>query len=379
MIGAIIGDVIGSRFELNNTHENEFELFTEESTFTDDTVLTVAVSNALVCETEFANKIKEYGLKYPNAGYGKLFKNWLFDRGGIKGNSYGNGSAMRISSIALAFDNLDIVLDKIKESCLATHNHIDAIRGAQAIGSCIFHARNNKSKEYIKIFIEDNFQYNLNFTLDSIRDTYKFDSSCNGSVPQSIVAFLESEDFIHSIKLAISIGGDSDTIAAMTASISEAYYKFIPEDVICNCFDRLPLDLKDNIISFFIKYPKCLSEKGYEYFILPILSAENAIDGKDNRFEVLENLLIGIIDIKGEKIVYNDGSKSANTEPYNNRYYEKDAVLVKRISDNKTFVSISGGGYIERTTMCWPPFELETPIFIECSERLFNSLFSVKA
>ena len=171
MLGAIIGDVIGSRFELNNTHNTEFELFTDKSIFTDDTVLTIAISSALVCETEFAIKIKEYGLKYPDAGYGKLFKNWLFNREGIKGNSYGNGSAMRISSIALAFDNLDIVLDKIKESCLATHDHIDAIRGAQAIGSCIFHARNNKSKEYIKTFIEENFQYNLDFSLDSIRDT----------------------------------------------------------------------------------------------------------------------------------------------------------------------------------------------------------------
>jgi len=378
MLGAIIGDVIGSRFELNNTHELEFELFTEESTFTDDTVLTVAISNALVYKTEFAIKIKEYGLKYPNAGYGYLFKNWLFDRDGLKGNSYGNGSAMRISSIALAFDNLDIVLEKIEESCLITHDHIDAIRGAKAIGSCIFHARNNKSKEFIKIYIEENFHYNLNFTLNSIRETYKFDSSCNGSVPQSIVAFLESEDFIHSIKLAISIGGDSDTIAAMTGSISEAYYKIIPEDVLCRCLDRLPLDLKDSIMSFFIKYPKFIYEKGCDYFNLSMLSAENAIDGKDNRFDVIDKLLIGIVDIKGEQLVYNDGTKLANAEPYNNRYYEKDAVLIKRISDNKTFIAISGGGYIERTTICWPPFEIEIPIFIECSERLFNSLFSVK-
>lgn len=378
MLGAIIGDIIGSRFELNNTHEIEFELFTEESSFTDDTVLTIAISNALVYETEFSIKIKEYGLKYPNAGYGKLFKNWLFDRDGLKGNSYGNGSAMRISSIALAFDNLDIVLEKIEESCLNTHNHIDAIRGAKAIGSCIFHARNNKSKEFIKSYIEKNFQYDLNFTLDSIRETYKFDSSCNGSVPQSIVSFLESEDFLHSIKLAISIGGDSDTIAAMTGAISEAYYKDIPEDILCSCLDRLPLELKDNLISFYIKYPKFISEKGYDYFKLSMLSAENAIDGKDVRFEVIDKLLIGIVDVNGEKLVYNDGSKSASAEPYNNRYYERDAILIKRISDNKTFIAISGGGYIERTTMCWPPFELETHIFIECSEKLFNSLFSIK-
>ncbi len=378
MLGAIIGDIIGSRFELNNTHEIEFELFTEESTFTDDTVLTIAVSNALVYETEFAIKIKEYGLKYPNAGYGKLFKNWLFDRDGVKGISYGNGSAMRISSIALAFDNLDIVLEKIEESCLITHGHIDAIRGAKAIGSCIFHARNNKSKEFIKTYIEENFQYNLNFTLDSIRETYKFDSSCNGSVPQSIVAFLESEDFIHSIKLAISIGGDSDTIAAMTGSISEAYYKVIPEDILCNCLDKLPLDLKDNLMSFYIKYPAFLTNKGCEIFKMPILRAENIVVGLDTGFDIIKKVLIGIIDENGSKIIYNDGSKSVSAEPYNNRYYEKDAVLIKRISDNKTFIVISGGGYIERTTMCWPPFELETPIFIECSERLYNSLFSVK-
>ncbi|WP_446773704.1 ADP-ribosylglycohydrolase family protein [Macellibacteroides fermentans] len=378
MLGAIIGDVIGSRFELNNTHEIDFELFSEDCSFTDDTVLTVAISKALVYETEFAIKIKEYALKYPNAGYGKMFKNWLYDKNEIKGNSYGNGSAMRISSIALAFDNLDIVLKKIEESCLMTHNHIDAIRGAKAIGSCIFHARNNKSKKYIKTYIEEHFHYNLDFTLDSIRGIYKFDSSCNGSVPQSIVSFLESKDFIHAIRLAISIGGDSDTIAAMTGSIAEAYYKAIPEEIICQCFERLTFDLKDDILGYYIKYPNFLSEKEIEYFSLNVLSAEKLIEGKNDNYKVVEKSLIGIIDDKGEKVIYNDGTKLPSTEPYNNRYYEKNAVLIRRCNDSKTFIVIVGGGYIERTSLCWPPFELERPIFIECSDKLFHSLFPIK-
>lgn len=377
MLGSIIGDIIGSRFELNNTHDIDFELFTNESKFTDDTVLTVAVSNALVYKTDYALKIKEYGLKYPNAGYGKLFKNWLFERDGPKGNSYGNGSAMRVSPIAYVYDDLELVLNEIEASCLITHNHEDAIRGAKAIGSCIFLANKNKNKEFIKSYVENNFHYNLDFTIKSIRGIYKFDSSCNGSVPQAIVAFLEADSFIDSIKLAISIGGDSDTIAAMTGAISEAYYKVIPEDIICNSLDRLTIDLKDDILKFYSKYTNILILKGIEFFELPIRIAESLIENKSNEFSIVQRSLIGVIDERGEKIIYNDGTKLPNQESYSNRYYEKVGALVRRKVDNKLFLTVYGGGYLEGTSFCWPPYEIERPIFIECTERLFNSFFSI--
>ena len=232
MIGAIIGDVIGSRFEKNNIKTKDFELFTSVCCFTDDTVLTIAIADCILNSKDYSSTVKEYGRAFPFAGYGGTFKKWL--AGIITGpyNSWGNGSAMRVSPIGFAFNDEAKILEEAKQSAIITHNHEEGVKGAQAIAMAIFLARTGSSKQEIKTYIESKFGYDLNRTIDEIRPIYKFDVSCQGSVPESIIAFLESENFEDAIRTAISIGGDSDTIACMTGAIAEAYYKSIPIEML---------------------------------------------------------------------------------------------------------------------------------------------------
>ncbi|MEM6725800.1 MAG: ADP-ribosylglycohydrolase family protein, partial [Bacteroidota bacterium] len=209
MLGAIAGDIIGSRFERNNLKSKEFELFDSASRFTDDTVLTVAIADALLTKTPYATTVRNYARNYPFAGYGGTFKQWMF--GLISGpyNSWGNGSAMRVSPIGFAFNTVEQVLEEAKRSAEITHNHPEGIKGAQAVALSILLARQGTSKEAIKSEIESRFQYDLSRSLDAIRPVYQFDVSCQGSVPEAIIAFLESTDFEDAIRNAISIGGDS--------------------------------------------------------------------------------------------------------------------------------------------------------------------------
>ncbi|GAB5493733.1 MAG: ADP-ribosylglycohydrolase family protein [Phototrophicaceae bacterium] len=245
MLGAIIGDVIGSVFEKENTKTLDFDLFTRFSRFTDDTVLTIAIADALLHRKKhqwrfidahharklYANKLKYYGRHFPNAGYGQMFKKWL-KHDSVRGyGSYGNGSAMRVSPIGFAFDNIDEVRREAKLSAMVSHNHREGIKGAQAIASAVYLAHIGESKPTICDYIQTQFRYDLSFTLDEIRPNYTFDSSCQNSVPQAIVAFLESDDFEDAIRKAISIGGDSDTIACMTGGIAHAYYQSIPSHI----------------------------------------------------------------------------------------------------------------------------------------------------
>jgi ADP-ribosylglycohydrolase len=245
MLGAIIGDVIGSAYEWRNVKSTDFELFSSRTRFTDDTVLTVAVADAVMYILDqnpawsvgerkkvYASKLKEYGRKFPDAGYGHSFKKWLDSSLLEPYGSYGNGSAMRVSPIGYAFDSLDEVLEEAKLSAAVTHNHREGIKGAQAVASAVFIARTGGNKGQIKEFIEKQFKYDLSRKLDDIRPDYKFDSSCQGSVPQAITAFLESEDYEDVIRKAISIGGDSDTIACIAGGIAQAYYKEIPKYLI---------------------------------------------------------------------------------------------------------------------------------------------------
>ena len=243
MIGSIAGDIIGSVYEFHNTKRLDFPLFNPNCTFTDDTVCTLGIASALLFRKKKLNNIltaiqkrnlykeslRNICLKYLNRGYGYNFEKWI--NGEIKKpyRSYGNGSAMRVSSVGFAFDRLDVVLTEAKLSAEITHNHPQGIIGAQAVAAAIFLARIGESKLYIRKYIEKKFQYNLNFTLNQIRDSYRYDISCQGSVPQATVAFLESENYEDAIRKAISIGGDSDTIACITGGIAQAYYKKIPE------------------------------------------------------------------------------------------------------------------------------------------------------
>jgi len=202
MIGAVIGDIIGSRFEKNNIKSKDFELFTKKSRYTDDTVLTIAIADCILNSKDYEKTVKKYGRNYPFAGYGGTFKKWL--AGIIRGpyNSWGNGSAMRVSPIGFAFNDEKKVLDEAKKSAEITHNHEEGIKGAQAIAMCVFLARKSKTKKEIKKYVEYKFGYDLNQTIEEIRPNYKFDVSCQGSVPESIIAFMESTDFEDAIRTA---------------------------------------------------------------------------------------------------------------------------------------------------------------------------------
>lgn len=228
MIGAIIGDVIGSYFEHFPTKSTDFDCFTQDSTFTDDTVLTVAVADWILNGGELTDLFHNYVDRYPNAGYGGTFIKWAWSRDTKPYNSWGNGSAMRVSPVAYAADSIDQLLDLAKMSAEVTHNHPDGIRGAQATAACIYLARAGATKPEIRDFVTERFGYDLKRPLDEIRPRYAFDVSCAGSVPESIIAFLESNTFEEAIRLAISLGGDSDTMACIAGSIAEPFYGVIP-------------------------------------------------------------------------------------------------------------------------------------------------------
>lgn len=231
MIGSIIGDVVGSILERTNYASSEklkdymsIQLIEEESRPTDDSVLSCAIAKCLMEKLPYAETLKEFGRLYPDAGYGAMFIEWLKSPGYEQINSFGNGAAMRVSPIGFYFNTIEEVLTEAEKQAVVTHNHPEGIKGAQAIAACVFMAKNKSSKEEIKNYIEKKFEYNLNRTLDEIRPTYEFSSKAEKTVPESIIAFLEGNDYEDTIRKAISIGGDTDTIACMAGGIAEAYY-----------------------------------------------------------------------------------------------------------------------------------------------------------
>ena len=242
MIGAVIGDIIGSRFEFNNHRSEDFTLFTEESKVTDDTILTIATADCLLHNKEYANTYQLYAQKYPNGNYGGMFSKWMYTSEPKPYGSFGNGSGMRVSPVGWFYSNLEDTLKEAEKSAAVTHNHPEGIKGAQSIALAIYLARMGSSKEEIKSAIEFKFNYVLDFQLDSLRKTNKFDETCGVTVPQSIYCFLISNSFEDAIRKAISIGGDSDTIACMTGGIAEAFYKVIPEDILANAQKVIPLE-----------------------------------------------------------------------------------------------------------------------------------------
>ena len=254
IIGVLAGDIIGSVYEWHNIKRTEFPLFKDNSNFTDDSVLTMAVADAILNEKDFKKTIWTYGRKYPFRGYGGNFKKWLLNPNPQPYDSFGNGSAMRVSPVGFAFDTLEEVLEVAKQSAVVSHNHLEGIKGAQATATAIFLARTGKSKVEIQAYITKTFAYNLDFTLDEIRPKYTFDVSCQGSVPQAIRAFLESTDYENAIRLAISIGGDSDTIACITGGIAAAFYKEIPDEIIEGVVQRLPKEFIDLLNQFEEKF-----------------------------------------------------------------------------------------------------------------------------
>lgn len=254
MLGAIAGDVIGSVHEGASTKTKVFPLFVRDSTFTDDTVLTIACADALLSGGDYVDALHRYFHAYPNAGYGGTFFRWASGRQREPYNSWGNGSAMRVSPTAYVHDTLDAVLEEARRSAEVTHDHAHGIAGAQATAAAIFLARTGSGKEEIRQFIQGRFNYNLQATLDEIRPRYCFDVSCQGSVPQSIIAFLESTDYEDAVRNAISLGGDADTMACIAGGIAEAFYGGVPDDIRDQTIARLDNQLRNVLVRFTDKY-----------------------------------------------------------------------------------------------------------------------------
>ncbi len=267
MLGAIIGDIVGSRFEFNNYRKKDFEFFDSSCEATDDSIMTLAIGKALVetskvydeIDEDFLNLLEnnsikfmqEIGKRYPNCGFGGRFFGWIFSDNPEPYNSFGNGSAMRVSPVAYFGKTIDKVKELSETVTKVTHNHPEGLKGAEATAVSIFMVRNGATIEEIRKEIEENY-YDLDFTIDEIRDTYEFNETCQDTVPQAIKAFLESKDFEDAIRIAISVGGDSDTLAAITGSIAGEYYD-IPKEMenkALSYLDDYLLDLYDEVQEF---------------------------------------------------------------------------------------------------------------------------------
>jgi ADP-ribosylglycohydrolase len=254
MLGAVSGDIIGSVYEWNNIKTTDFPLFVARSHFTDDTVLTVAVADCIMHGGGYADAFRRYYSRYPDAGYGGMFHRWAGSPDAGPYNSWGNGSAMRVSPVGYAFDTLDETLAEAGRSAGVTHDHPEGIKGARATASAIFMARNGGGKGEIKSYVESAFGYDLDRSVDEIRPGYSFDVSCRGSVPEAIIAFLESADFEDAVRLAISLGGDSDTIGCITGGISQAFYGGVPGDIREETLSRLDDGLRPVVAGFMDEY-----------------------------------------------------------------------------------------------------------------------------
>ena len=231
MLGAIAGDILGSIHELNPIKIKKFKLLDPGCVFTDDTVMTVAVADSIMIGVPYVESLQKWGRKYPGAGYGGWFKKWIHQDDPKPYNSFGNGSAMRCSSIGWLYNDEETVLEEAKKSAEITHNHPEGIKGAQAVALGVMMGRKGSSKIEIEDKLESLFDYDLNQKLSHIRPNYSFDVTCQGSVPQAIIAFLESEDFEDAIRNAISLGGDADTQACIAGALAEAHYMNIPDQL----------------------------------------------------------------------------------------------------------------------------------------------------
>ena len=261
MYGAILGDIIGSPFEFDRGDKTKnFDLFSKGCDFTDDSVMTIAVGEALLAvgpeatvkeiEEAVVTNMQDWGKRYPYAGYGGRFRYWLRERNPKPYGSYGNGSAMRVSAAGWLYDSMERTREVARATANVTHNHPEGIKGAEATAGAIYMARSGSSKEEIKEYIEREFHYNLDRTLDEIRPGYHMDETCQRTVPEAIIAFLESKDFEDAIRNAVSLGGDTDTLGAITGSIAEAFYG-IPEVLLAECRNRIAEGLMTDVLDEF--------------------------------------------------------------------------------------------------------------------------------
>lgn len=250
--GAFIGDMVGVPYEFINCKIKDFEFWSEFTRYSDDTIMTAAIADALLeigkdklieeALPILTQKMQQYGRKYPGAGYGVSFASWIDRQDPQPYNSWGNGSAMRVSAVGWLYDSLELTEEKAKWTALPTHNHPEGVKGAQAVAAAIYMARTGSTQKEIKKYISKRFDYDLDRTCDKIRKTYQFEVSCQKSVPEAIIAFLEADSFEDAIRNAVSLNGDADTQAAIAGSIAEAYFG-IPDDMIAECKKRLPEDI----------------------------------------------------------------------------------------------------------------------------------------
>ena len=254
MLGAIVGDIIGSVHECAGTKTLEFELFHPDCTFTDDTVLSVAVADCLLHGFDYTETFHEYFHAYPDAGYGLRFYEWAGSRSKQPYNSWGNGSAMRVAAVGYAKESLEEVLAEAKRSAAVTHDHPEGVRGAQATAAAVFLARHGKTKDAIRDLVEQMFGYDLKAKLEDIRPGYVFDESCQGTVPPAMIAFLESTDYEDAIRKAISLGGDADTLACITGGIAEAFYRGVPAPIARRALDLLDARLGKVTLEFCARF-----------------------------------------------------------------------------------------------------------------------------
>ena len=249
-LGAIAGDVIGSVHEHTRTKTTAFPLFTSGSQFTDDSVLTVAVADALANGRGYAEALRGWARAYPWAGYGGTFRRWMRTDGAGPYGSFGNGSAMRVSPVGWARATVEEVLEEAKRSAEVTHDHEEGIKGAQAIALSVFLARTGASKDVIRSEITARFGYDLSRRLDDVRSWYLFDVSCQGSVPEALIAFLESEGWEDAVRKAISLGGDADTQGCMAGAVAEAFYGEVPAEIAREVISRLDDRIRGTMAGF---------------------------------------------------------------------------------------------------------------------------------
>jgi ADP-ribosylglycohydrolase len=250
MLGAIVGDIVGSIYEWNNHRSKSFPLFRPTSFFTDDSVLTCALADAIVADTDFGNTMRRYGAQYPDAGYGGMFRRWLQDETMGPYGSFGNGAAMRVSPAGWAFPTLQETLTRARAYTELTHNHPEGIKGAETVAGLIWLARHGKTKPELREWIVKHSGYDLSRTCDEIRPDYQFNETCQRTVPEALTAFLESTDFEDAIRLAVSLGGDCDTLTCITGSVAEAFYGGVPAEIEREALERLDPPLRDVVRLF---------------------------------------------------------------------------------------------------------------------------------
>lgn len=256
MLGAIAGDIIGSAHEFGLTKTKDFPLFGPRCAFTDDTVMTVAIAQAILTDGDYRRAALDFGRRYPGRGYGGSFRQWLAAADPQPYGSYGNGAAMRASPVGFAFSSVDEVLREAARSAAFSHDHPEGVKGAQAAALAVFLARTERDKALVKAEIASRFSYDLDRTVDGIRPAYRHVESCQETVPEAVISFLESTSYEDVVRNAVSLGGDADTLACIAGGIAEAFYGPLPPEIVSEVREVLTPELRDIVDRFYQQYPR---------------------------------------------------------------------------------------------------------------------------